>query len=546
MREGEISADDPRAADVRALLAVHLTFARAQTPPEDAHAMDVDGLLDPAVMFFSYRAGRALLAVGALKQLDPHHAEIKSMHTVQAARGLGIGREMLEHLIAVARERGYERVSLETGSMAAFAPARSLYARAGFAVCEPFGEYRKSPNSTYMTLALARRARTYRLLPSRPVFASLRVDDPDQRFTAVRLCSDLPLRDPEFVRKDGGWVLHLPDSGLARLEYQLEFSDRDGATVVVCDPGNPDRAPGAFGEKSVLSSPGYRRPAWLEQPGVEGAFDVVAVRVLGRDLAIGVWSPCEGALPLLVAHDGPEYDELAGLTRYAGAVIERGALEPFRVALLPPGDRDEWYSASAAYGRALCNRILPALRAQVDVAGQPVGMGASLGGLAMLQAQRTWPGTFAGLFLQSASFFVPGFDRHESGFPRYARIVRFVRHVLRTATFDEPVPVAMTCGAEEENVYNNRLMANALAAQGYDAHLAEVPDLHNYTSWRDAFDPHLTRLLADLWGPLRGIPPDDSWPARSWRGRMPSGPSHEATHPVLFRIKSLRGGSDRR
>jgi putative acetyltransferase len=116
--------------------------------------MDVDGLLDPAVTLFSYRAGGTLLAVGALKQLDPRHAEIKSMHTVGSARGRGVGRTMLEHLIAVARERGYVSLSLETGSMAAFAPARSLYARAGFEVCEPFGDYRESPNSTYMTLAL--------------------------------------------------------------------------------------------------------------------------------------------------------------------------------------------------------------------------------------------------------------------------------------------------------------------------------------------------------------------------------------------------------
>jgi enterochelin esterase family protein len=79
--------------------------------------------------------------------------------------------------------------------------------------------------------------------------------------------------------------------------------------------------------------------------------------------------------------------------------------------------------------------------------------------------------------------------------------VRFVRRVLRTGTFPEPAPVAMTCGAEEENVFNNRLMANALAAQGYDADLAEVPDMHNYTGWRDALDPHLTRLLAGLWSP---------------------------------------------
>jgi enterochelin esterase family protein len=182
-------------------------------------------------------------------------------------------------------------------------------------------------------------------------------------------------------------------------------------------------------------------------------------------------------------------------------MIERGEVPPFRVALVPPGDRDEWYSASAAYGRALCNRILPAIREHVAVSGLPVGMGASLGGLAMLQAQRTWPGAFGGLFLQSGSFFVPRFDRQESRFPRYGRIVRFVRRVLRAGTFPERLPVAMTCGAEEENVFNNRLMASALAAQGYAAHLAEVPDLHNYTCWRDALDPHLTRLLVGLWSP---------------------------------------------
>ena len=106
MLDGEISIDDPRAPDVRALLEVHLTFARAQTPPEDAHAMDVEDLLDPGVTFFSYRRGGELLAVGALKRLARDHAEIKSMHTAQTARGRGIGRRMLEHLIAVARAEG--------------------------------------------------------------------------------------------------------------------------------------------------------------------------------------------------------------------------------------------------------------------------------------------------------------------------------------------------------------------------------------------------------------------------------------------------------
>lgn len=154
MPTGEIAVDDPRAPDVRRLLEAHLAFARGQTPPEDAHAMDVDELLEASVTFFSVRQDGALLAVGALKRLDAEHAEVKSMHTVQAARRRGIARRMLEHLIAVARTGGYRRLCLETGSMAAFAPARALYAGAGFEPCEPFGQYRLSPNSTYMTLRL--------------------------------------------------------------------------------------------------------------------------------------------------------------------------------------------------------------------------------------------------------------------------------------------------------------------------------------------------------------------------------------------------------
>jgi len=325
----------------------------------------------------------------------------------------------------------------------------------------------------------------------------LRVDDPDGQYAAVRLCSDLHLESRDFLRENGGWVLQLPPAQLARLEYELETVDHDGDSRVALDPSNPNRAPGAFGEKSVALADDYAPPWWLEAPQVEGTRDTVTVRVLGQSLEIEVFSPEEGELPLLLAHDGPEYDRLAGLTRYASAVIADLAVSPFRVALLPPGARNEWYSASAHYARALTRRIIPALRDAFPVAGRPVGMGASLGGLAMLHAQRTYPGTFAGLFLQSASFFVNRFDRHESSFPRYNRIVRFVGGVLRADNAAEVLPVAMTCGTEEENIYNNRLMAAALARQGYVAKLDEVPDMHNYTGWRDAFDPYLTRLLED-------------------------------------------------
>jgi putative acetyltransferase len=149
-----ISVDDPRAEDVRALLERHLAYAYAHTRPEDVYALDVEALLDPAVTFFSYRVDGEVLGVAALKRLDHEHAEIKSMHTAEAARGRGVGRALVQHLIGVARERGYRRLSLETGSGPAFAPARALYASAGFEACGPFADYNGSPNSSYMTLSL--------------------------------------------------------------------------------------------------------------------------------------------------------------------------------------------------------------------------------------------------------------------------------------------------------------------------------------------------------------------------------------------------------
>jgi putative acetyltransferase len=150
----EIGVDDPNARDVRELLRRHLEFARANTPPEDVHALEVSQLVDPGVTFYSYRRDGELLAVGALKQLDGRHAELKSMHTTAAARRSGVGRAMVEHLIGVARDHGFSRVSLETGSNQAFAAARSLYAQAGFTPCGPFGDYPPDRGNTFMTLAL--------------------------------------------------------------------------------------------------------------------------------------------------------------------------------------------------------------------------------------------------------------------------------------------------------------------------------------------------------------------------------------------------------
>ena len=318
---------------------------------------------------------------------------------------------------------------------------------------------------------------------------TLRVADPDGRYAAVRLRSDLHI-DPDFHRDGDDWVLSV-EAPVARLEYQLELEHPDGTTETVLDPANPHRAPGAFGEKSVLLTDGYAPPAWLEADAVEGEVEELSIRArgLGASIDVRLWSAGDG--PLLVAHDGPEYDRLAGLTHYCGAMIAAGELPPHRVALLAPGPRDEWYSGSARYARALAADVLPALN-PVD----PVGMGASLGGLAMLHAHVRTP--FAGLFLQSGSFFVLRHDAHEHRHPRFRRIIRVTRELSRDAGI--PEPVVMTCGIAEENLANNRLMARALAGQEFDVELAEVPDMHNYTGWRDALHPHLTGLLAKVWG----------------------------------------------
>jgi putative acetyltransferase len=149
-----IGVDDPTADDVRAVLARHRAYAHETTPPEGVHVLDADDLAAAGVSFFSARRDGEVVAIGALKELDPGHAEIKSMHTVESARGRGVGRALVDHLLAVAAARGYRRVSLETGNMAAFAAARALYASAGFVPCEPFGEYVGSVTSACMTIVL--------------------------------------------------------------------------------------------------------------------------------------------------------------------------------------------------------------------------------------------------------------------------------------------------------------------------------------------------------------------------------------------------------
>jgi putative acetyltransferase len=150
----EITVDDPRKPEVRAILERHLAFCLSETPPEHSFALNVDGLLDPAVTLISYRDGDTLLGVAAIKELDPQHAEIKSMHTTAEARGRGVGRALLGRLLDTAGARGYRRVSLETGTTPGFAAARALYESVGFVPTGPFGGYPVTGDNCFYTRAV--------------------------------------------------------------------------------------------------------------------------------------------------------------------------------------------------------------------------------------------------------------------------------------------------------------------------------------------------------------------------------------------------------
>lgn len=150
----ELKVDDLTDPRMHALLAEHLREMHANSPACSVHALDLSGLRQPGITVWSAWEGGELLGCGALRELDPLHGELKSMRISPAHRGRGLGRQLLGHLMAEARRRGYTRLSLETGASAAFGPAQALYAAAGFQRCGPFGSYADGPHSVFMTRTL--------------------------------------------------------------------------------------------------------------------------------------------------------------------------------------------------------------------------------------------------------------------------------------------------------------------------------------------------------------------------------------------------------
>lgn len=149
-----IKIDDLRSPEVAQILTEHLQDMYAVSPPESVHALDLEKLRQPDITFWAVWDADQLAGCGAIKELDASHAEIKSMRTANAYRGKGVAVKIMEHILAVAAERNYRRLSLETGPQEFFLPARKLYERFGFEYCGPFGDYVEDPYSTFMTKSL--------------------------------------------------------------------------------------------------------------------------------------------------------------------------------------------------------------------------------------------------------------------------------------------------------------------------------------------------------------------------------------------------------
>jgi putative acetyltransferase len=150
----KIKLDDLSGKEIFSLLQEHLEDMKATSPPESKHALDLDGLKDPSVKFWTIWDDTELAGCGAFKILDSEHAEIKSMRTSNQYQNKGVASKLLIHIIEQAKLFGLKTLSLETGSMDYFVPAHGLYKKHGFSFCGPFSNYKADPNSKFMSLEL--------------------------------------------------------------------------------------------------------------------------------------------------------------------------------------------------------------------------------------------------------------------------------------------------------------------------------------------------------------------------------------------------------
>jgi enterochelin esterase family protein len=343
---------------------------------------------------------------------------------------------------------------------------------------------------------------------------TFRLKDPGPEVLGVSLYQEVmwPREGPQLNAAEGGYQVAIPRPPVDRMEYLFQYRHRDGHWELGPDPGNRKRAPGPFGEKSVIEFPEYQAPTWTTvAPYPRGDtldFDIPCP-ILQGSTRCRLWSAPGTSrrqpLPLLIALDGLEYDAYSALTQFLDHQLVSKALPPMRAALLHPVQRDRDYSASPDFVRSLRDEVLPHLQEMVAIRPEPsarVGMGASLGGLAVLHAQWSAPELLGGLLLQSASVFNHHYFSQRLSFEHMERICQFTDLDHSAFRAGSPASVVLTCGTVEETLLANTAMAASLRRLGYRSQLDQLRDAHNWIAWRDAFAPSLGRLLNSLWQAL--------------------------------------------
>jgi enterochelin esterase family protein len=297
-----------------------------------------------------------------------------------------------------------------------------------------------------------------------------------------------------------------------RLEYELEVVAGETRHYRL-DPLNPLQVAGPFGNRSVAIAPGYAEPLYAQPPPADAVGRLEAheaplfiekrhgrwVRHRGELL---IWHP-PGAdamhvLPIVVFLDGPEFVQFAAARRALENLVHEGRLAPCRAVFIPPVERNRQYAAEPDMARYLGEDLGAVLEPLLPIPASPeqrIGVGASLGALALLHSYATTSGFLGRLLLQSGSYFQQRTDPDEQQFPYYERITRFVGAILSGEQPVAPTDIVMACGSGGENLANNRRMLQALRAGGSSVRFITFRDAHTWTGWRDSLGAGLMHRL---------------------------------------------------
>ncbi|NNF14155.1 MAG: enterochelin esterase [Gemmatimonadetes bacterium] len=296
-------------------------------------------------------------------------------------------------------------------------------------------------------------------------------------------------------------IIDLPEG--SRVEYKFQVT-KGQETRLVPDPFNQRLARDPFGANSVCHAAGYEVPDWIhDDPSVrKGTVEdrLFQSRALGGARQIKLYKPARyretRRYPLLVVHDGSEYDRYANLTTVLDNLIHRRDIPGLVVAMTEPPNRIEQYRDSEEHARYIAEELVPSLESELPLVGEPSGrglMGASLGAVASLSTAIRYPDTFGRLILQSGSFAFSDIGNHDRG-PVFDPIAEMVNR-YRADPFPVSERVFVSCGVHESLIYENRSLVPVLERTGMDVRYVEARDGHNWENWRDRLRQGLAFLF---------------------------------------------------